>query len=126
MLSLMADQLGIADRVIFAGFDADPTPFYITADLFVLSSDNEGFGNVIVEALACGTPVVSTDCPSGPAEILKNGQFGTLVPVNDVSALAKAMNASLSAHHNVEALKRRAADFNPKHAAERYLEILLP
>lgn len=124
MLRSLASQLGLADRVIFAGFHLDPTPFYMTADLFALSSNYEGFGNVIVEALACGTPVVSTDCPSGPAEILENGRFGTLVPVNDAAALGAAMVASLSSRHDTEALKRRAADFAPKHAAERYLELL--
>lgn len=125
MLRSMANQLGIADHVIFAGFHTDPTPFYMTANLFALSSDYEGFGNVIVEALACGTPVVSTDCPSGPAEILENGRLGTLVPVNDAAALAAAMGASLSSQHDTEALKRRAADFAPELAAERYLELLI-
>lgn len=124
VLRSMVDQLGLADRVIFAGFNPDPTPFYMTADLFTLSSDYEGFGNVIVEALACGIPVVSTDCPSGPAEILENGRFGILVPVNDASALAAAMSTSLSSQHDTEALKRRAADFAPEHAAKRYLELL--
>ena len=58
----LTSALGLAEKVTFAGFQIDPTPFYKTADLFVLSSDYEGFGNVIVEALACGTRVVSTDC----------------------------------------------------------------
>lgn len=124
-LRSMVDQLGIADRVIFAGFHPDPTPFYMTADLFVISSNYEGFGNVIVEALACGIPVVSTDCPSGPAEILENGRFGTLVPVNDAAALAAAMDASLSSQLDAEALKRRAKDFATEHAGERYLELLI-
>lgn len=87
-LRALADQLGIADRVIFAGFHPDPTPFYRTADLFALSSDYEGLPTVLIEALACGTPVVSTDCPSGPAEILENVRYGRLVPVNDPAALA--------------------------------------
>ena len=70
-LRQLAGELGIADKVIFAGFQSDPTPFYLSADLFVLSSDYEGFGNVIVEALAQGLPVVSTDCPSGRRRSLK-------------------------------------------------------
>jgi glycosyltransferase involved in cell wall biosynthesis len=123
LLSL-AHELGVADRVILAGFHRDPTPFYKTADLFVLSSDYEGFGNVIVEALACGTPVVSTNCPSGPAEILENGRFGRLVPVGDAEALASAMGAALNEQVDRDALKRRAADFSPEIAARKYLDLL--
>lgn len=122
----LAQELGIAERVIFAGFHLDPTPFYKTADLFVLSSDYEGFGNVIVEALASGTPVVSTDCPSGPAEILENGKYGRLVPVRDEQALAAAMQEALAAPHDAAVLKQRASDFAPAIAARRYLELLCP
>ena len=116
LLSLARD-LGVADRVIFAGFQPDPTPFYKTADLFVLSSNYEGFGNVIVEALATGTPVVSTDCPSGPAEILENGKWGRLTPVGDADALAEAMRASLKDDHDTAALKRRASRFRPRNCS---------
>ena len=125
-LVLLAKQLGVADRVIFAGFRHDPTPFYKSADLFVLSSDYEGFGNVIVEALAMGTPVVSTDCPSGPAEILENSKYGHLVPVGNPKALADAMLEALTAPHDPELLKQRSADFAPAIAAKRYLELLCP
>ncbi|MGJ0392715.1 MAG: glycosyltransferase [Methylocystis sp.] len=124
MLRALAAELGIADRVIFAGFHADPSPFYATADLFALSSDYEGFGNVIVEALSLGVPVVSTDCPSGPAEILENGRRGRLVPVGDAEALSGAMDAALSAPVDRGALKRRAADFSPEIAARKYLNLL--
>lgn len=123
-LRSLAAELRIADRVIFAGFYSDPTPFYHTANLFVLSSDYEGFGNVIVEALSCGLPVVSTDCPSGPAEILQNGQFGRLVPTGDAEALARAMDEALSSPVNRHELKARAANFAPGIAANRYLELL--
>lgn len=125
-LRQLAENLGISDRVSFAGFHADPTPFYQTADLFVLSSDYEGFGNVIVEALACGTPVVATDCPSGPSEILADGEFGTLVPVGDAEALSHAMAESLSTEHNRDKLRGRADDFLPERAAKAYLDLLLP
>ncbi len=124
-LRALATELGIADRVIFAGFHADPSPFYATADLFVLSSDYEGFGNVIVEALSFGVPVVSTDCPSGPAEILDHGRYGTLVPVGDAAALAQAMDEALSRPHDREALRRRARDFDPEKAAAAYLKLLI-
>ena len=120
----LASGLGIADRVIFAGFHPDPSPFYATADLFVLSSDYEGFGNVIVEALSFGLPVVSTDCPSGPAEILEGGRFGRLVPVGDAPALARAMEDALAAPVDRDALIRRAADFAPEIAARKYLDLL--
>jgi glycosyltransferase involved in cell wall biosynthesis len=120
----LALELGILDRVVFAGFHVDPTPFYATADLFVLSSNYEGFGNVIVEALSFGLPIVSTDCPSGPAEILENGKWGTLVPVGDVTALAQAMAKALVAPVNHAALKRRAADFSPEIAAQKYVDLL--
>jgi len=123
-LRALAGDLGIAGRVIFAGFHPDPTPFYRTADLFVLSSDYEGFGNVIVEAMACGTPVVSTDCPSGPAEILEGGRYGRLVPVRDPAALAAAIQAALSETPDRAALQRRAGDFAPDIAAQRYLDLL--
>jgi glycosyltransferase involved in cell wall biosynthesis len=123
-LRALASNLGIADRVIFAGFHHDPSAFYATADLFVLSSDYEGFGNVIVEALSFGLPVVSTDCPSGPAEILQNGRFGRLVPVGDAEALAGAMSEALCKPVHRDALKQRAAEFDPGKAAAKYLKLL--
>lgn len=124
ILRALAQDLGIANRVVFAGFHSDPSPFYATADLFVLSSDYEGFGNVIVEALSFGLPVVSTDCSSGPAEILENGRWGRLTPVGDAEALARAMDEALSAPVDRDALKRRAADFSPEIAARKYLDLL--
>ena len=123
-LRALASDLGIADRVIFAGFHADPAPYYASADLFVLSSDYEGFGNVIVEALSFGLPVVSTDCPSGPAEILKGGRLGRLVQVGDAAALARAMADALAAPVDREALIRRASEFAPMIAARKYLDLL--
>ncbi len=124
MVLSLAQELGVADKVILAGFHRDPTPFYKTADLFVLSSDFEGFGNVIVEALACGTPVVSTDCPSGPSEILDGGRFGRLVPVGDATAMTQAISEALSASVDRDALMQRAASFAPEVAAQKYLGLL--
>jgi glycosyltransferase involved in cell wall biosynthesis len=123
-LQELATSLKIDDRIVFGGFHNNPAPFYATADIFALSSTHEGFGNVIVEALSFGLPVVSTDCPSGPAEILEHGRYGRLVPVGDADALARAMDAALSAPHDREALKRRAADFAPGIAAAKYLAVL--
>lgn len=123
-LRALALQLSISDRVTFAGFHKDPSAFYATADVFTLASDSEGLPTVLIEALSFGVPVVSTNCPSGPAEILENGRWGRLVPVGDAKALARAMGEALEAPVDREALKRRAADFAPHIAARRYLELL--
>jgi glycosyltransferase involved in cell wall biosynthesis len=125
-LEVQARQLGIEDGVYMPGFVKDPSPYYQHADLHVLSSTGEGLPTVIIEALAAGTPVVSTDCPSGPREILGDGQFGHLVPVGDAAVLAAAMAESLSATHDRAALKARAQDFSIDKATDRYLELLLP
>jgi glycosyltransferase involved in cell wall biosynthesis len=122
----LVGELHLDDRVILPGHFEDPWPWYRSADLFVLSSDYEGFGSVIVEALAAGLPVVSTDCPSGPAEILENGRWGRLAPVGHVEELAAAMRQALAVEHDHEALKRRAAEFNLAIVAGKYLDLLLP
>jgi glycosyltransferase involved in cell wall biosynthesis len=116
----------LVDKILLPGHVDDPAPYYKSADLFVLSSDYEGFGNVIVEALAVGLPVVSTDCPWGPAEILAGGEYGQLVPVGDVDALAKAISESLAAPHDPHVSQTRAQAFTATANAEKYLELLLP
>ena len=115
-------DLGLQGRVVLPGFHGDPTPWYQAADLFVLSSDFEGFANVVAEALACGTPVVSTDCPYGPAEILEHGRYGELVPVGDAVALAAGMRRAVRLLWDREALQRRALDFSIPRQAKMYLE----
>lgn len=124
-LEFQAQQLGIEDKVFMPGFVKDPMPYYQQADLFVMTSTAEGFGNVVVEALAVGLPVVSTDCPSGPREILVDGKYGKLVPVGDSKALALAMVESLTTEHDPLALIERAQDFSIDKAAEKYINILL-
>lgn len=116
----------IADRVVFAGHVDDPGPYYWSADIFVLSSDYEGFGNVIVEALAAGLPVVSTDCESGPSDILQRGRFGRLVPVGDTAALAEGMRKSLAEPFDRDAAIARAREFSPQKVSATYLKVLLP
>jgi len=118
-------ELDLAGRVAMPGFTNDPWPYYASADLFVLSSDYEGFGNVIVEAMHAGLPIVSTDCSSGPAEILANGEYGDLVPVGDGEALAGAIQFSLSRPPSPDRQKLRAGDFSVEAAASRYLSLLL-
>ena len=90
-------ELGLAGEVDLPGFVPNPYPLIARAALFVLSSAWEGSPNVLTEALALGVPAVSTDCPSGPAEILGGGRYGPLVPVGDVAALAEAMERTLAA-----------------------------
>jgi len=94
--------------------------------VLVLSSDYEGFALVIVEALHHGLGIVSTDCPDGPAEILKNGEFGRLVTVGDVAALTDAMVDEFNNRRDPQEQRRRAADFSPDLAADAYLAALLP
>jgi glycosyltransferase involved in cell wall biosynthesis len=120
-----ARDLGIENRLFLHGFVSDPRAYYEHADLHLLSSIAEGFGNVIVEALAAGTPVVSTDCPSGPREILCDGQFGKLVPVGDVDAMAQAIVAALTESHDHDALKARAQDFSIVKTTDQYEALLL-
>ncbi|MCO5054643.1 glycosyltransferase [Thermomonas sp.] len=118
--------LGLDGRVLFPGYSPDPAAWYAAADLFVLCSDHEGFGNVIVEAMEQGTPVVCTDCPSGPREILCGGKYGALVPVGDAGALAAAMQTALAAPVDRQALQARARDFSSDKIADQYLDLLLP
>lgn len=99
MLRALADDLGLGEDVALPGFVPNPYDYLASADLFVLSSDWEGLPTVLIEALALGTPVVSTDCPSGPQEILQDGAYGRLVPMNDEQALAESMLASLETPH---------------------------
>jgi glycosyltransferase involved in cell wall biosynthesis len=116
--------LGLDGAVHMPGFLEHPGPYLRHADLFVHSAAWEGFGNVLVEALACGVPVVTTDCPSGPAEILDDGRYGRLVPVADPAALARAMAAALKDPRDAERLKARARDFSVEKAADAYLRLL--
>lgn len=125
-LEWQAKQLGIEACVQFVGFSEVPQTWMASADLLVLSSHYEGLPNVLTEALAVGTPVVSTDCKSGPREILEDGKYGILVPVGDADALANAMLESLQQEHNYAALKRRAADFSVDKIANQYLGVIFP
>jgi glycosyltransferase involved in cell wall biosynthesis len=94
------------------------------ARLAVCASVYEGLCNAIVEALACGTPVVSTDCPYGPAEILQGGRYGTLTPVGDAAAMAAAIEAALNEIPDRNALRARGLHYTAARAAERFLEIV--
>ena len=122
-LEALSHELGIAERVRLPGFAPNPLPAMSRADVVALSSKFEGFGLVLAESLACGTPVVSTDCPYGPAEILGNGEFGTLVPVGEPAALAAALEATLDTPHDRAALTAQGRSFSVERCAASYLEL---
>ena len=120
-----AERFAVERDVGFLDFDENPFRYMSRAAVFVLSSRWEGLPTVLLEAMACGTPVVSTDAPSGPAEILDGGRWGALTPVGDPAALARAV-ADVLAGSRVPAaqLRRRAEEFNESRAAARYEELL--
>ena len=141
-LKLLADRLNIANRVIFLGFDNNPYKYLSRCDIFILSSNAEGFPNALVEAMACGCAVISTDCLSGPREILSPdsdinfslkddielGEFGILTPVGSQENLTKALNLLIN-DKNLRLLyaqkaKQRAGDFNIKKIIDEYKDIL--
>jgi len=123
-LKALAERLGIKDRVVFAGFVKNPYAFVARANVLVLSSCYEGMPTVLVEALSCGCPVVSTDCPSGPREILADGKWGFLVPVNNVEALAQAIEKCLSDSPNRAFLKKRASEFSVDAMTNEYCTLI--
>ncbi|HTN63066.1 MAG TPA: glycosyltransferase [Devosia sp.] len=124
-LEALVLQLGLGGAVSLPGFAPDPLPSLQRASLFVSSSRHEGFGNAIVEALACGVPVVAIDAPHGPREILRQGALGTLVPPNAPRALAAAMAAALDKSPDRRALRARAADFTTERAVARFAQVLI-
>ncbi|MEM8949231.1 MAG: glycosyltransferase [Pseudomonadota bacterium] len=119
-------ELSLRDDVALPGFKPNPFAFMKAADLFVMSSTHEGFGNVLVEALAAGCPVVSTDCPAGPFEILDGGRYGKLVPVGDEDAMANAIEATLDHPPAPDLLRSRASEFSLDRTVDSYLACLLP
>ena len=120
-----ASHHGIRDDVAFLGFVPNPYPHLARSALFVLSSRWEGSPNVLTEAMALGTPVVATDCESGPREILEGGRHGPLVPVDDVEALAVAMAQVLDNPPELNSLGEAVTDYTLEKSSRRYLEALL-
>ena len=111
------------DDILLLGYRKNPYKYMKHASLFVLSSSWEGFGNVLVEAMATGTPVVSTDCPHGPREILDDGRYGPLVPIQDACALATAVLETLRDPLPQTALKQAVERFRDTTIAQQYLEL---
>lgn len=124
-LEALARELGVQDRVRFAGFRTNPFALFARARLFVLPSTREGLPTVLIEAMATGCQIVSTDCPHGPREILANGRYGRLVPMQDPAALARAMAEALAAPTPRALLAERTADFTTDRLVDRHLAALL-
>jgi glycosyltransferase involved in cell wall biosynthesis len=124
-LIVQARSLGVEHDFAMPGFVDNPFAYLNRAAVFVLSSDHEGLPNVLVEALLCGCQVVSTDCPSGPAEILDNGKYGELVPVGDACKLADAICRTLDAPKDKDFLRSRGGEFSIEKAVDHYRRILL-
>ena len=123
-LEALVDHLQLNDDVQMPGFVKNPYAYMVQADVFVLSSAWEGLVTVLIEALACGTPVVSTDCPSGSSEILEAGKYGRLVPVGDAQALAEAVITTMGENVDPNRLIARANDFTQETSVTQYLSVL--
>lgn len=117
-------ELGLEADVRMPGFQNNPYAWMSRANVFALTSRREGSGAVLAEALACGTPVISTDCPTGPAEILGHGTYGALVPVGDANAVSQALSQALSGAPSPATLAAAAECFSTHSAARAYLKAL--
>jgi glycosyltransferase involved in cell wall biosynthesis len=117
-------EVGLQADVDLPGYISDPLPWMAHSDVFVLSSRYEGLSNVLIEALAAGTPVVSTNCPSGSAEILQNGRLGPLVPVGDSEAMAEAVGSVLDHPLAPEQLREGLERFQSDQVARQYLHVM--
>jgi len=120
----LCHSLGVEHDVSFTGFVANPYPYMAHADLFAFTSRWEGLGFVIIEALAVGTPVVATDCPSGPREILDNGRYGTLVPIGDSDQLATAILSTLDEPLPGDKLQQAARPYEIENSTTAYLQAM--
>ncbi len=128
-LHALIRELGLDDHVVLPGFQTNPYAYMWRARLYVMSSAFEGFPNALVEAMACGLPIVSTDCPGGPREILGmdgsgTGSYGTLVPMDDPGALAQGILLELGREHDCLIIQRRAREFSSQRAAARYIDLM--
>jgi glycosyltransferase involved in cell wall biosynthesis len=119
-----ATELGIADRLALPGFQYNPWAWMTRSSVFVLSSRWEGSPNVLTEALALGVPVVSTDCPSGPRELLQGGSIAPLVPMGDVDAMASAIHKMLDTRPEPGVLRATVSEYHAATSARRYLQAL--
>lgn len=122
-LTSLIQELDLAECVDLPGFTDNPYAYMKQADLFALSSKSEGLPTVIIEAMACGCPIVSTNCPGGLNEILQNGEYGTLVPIGDAEALGHAIIEGLQQKNDMSKLEKRAEDFSEDKIIDEYIEL---
>ena len=118
-----AEELDLDSWIDFAGFTDNPYGYMASCDCLVLSSCYEGLPTVLIEAMACGCRIVSTNCPSGPKEILKSGKYGVLVEMNDPHALESGILHALKQSPDKDALRERSMTFSVSNAAENYEKI---
>ena len=124
MLENYIEENGLSDCVYLMGFQVNPYKWMAKCDVFILSSIYEGFGNVIVEAMALGKTVVSTNCPSGPAEILQDGALGYLCLVNDPVAMSASIEKALQKPIDANILQQSATQYTISEIVKKYIEIL--
>ena len=117
-------DLKLSNHVKLPGFVSNPFSYLSRASLFVLSSDYEGLPGTLIQALGCGCPVVSTECPNGPAEILEAGKWGILTPPRDAEKMAESILRAMNSNHDSERLKSRARDFSSDKSASKYITLI--
>ncbi|NVN96543.1 MAG: glycosyltransferase [Bacteroidetes bacterium] len=123
-MEIKAKELNIYDDIDFMGFTKNPFPYIKKSDVFVLSSLYEGLPTVLIEALAIGVPIVSTDCPDGPREILNNGEYGMLVQVSNPKALSQAIIETLDSKKDIEIKESDILKYEVSFAVKKYADLI--
>jgi len=123
-LQAQIDNLGLTEEIELAGYVQNPLKYFKKADVFVLSSHVEGLPNVLVEAMMCGCTPVSTDCPTGPRELLDGGRYGYLVPMHDTAAMAAGIQKALDNPISADVLTQAIAPFEEHTVIKRHFEVL--
>jgi glycosyltransferase involved in cell wall biosynthesis len=123
-LKVLSCELQIEDRVAFPGYIQNPYPILARADVFVSPSRWEGFGNVVLEALACGAPIVATDCPGGPADILEGNPYSRIVPEDEPRTMAKAIEELLMKKTDRAQVIQYAQQFSIEIIAQQYIDMI--